>query len=171
MRPIGFAALLVLATAAPAFAQSADAIDLIARVTAGLSDGGQVGMGTLGAGAVSRSNGAYSVGFGTGTATLTFDQPQNCVFTQRAEMKGQPTTNVRFDLNQVTAISFADQGKFNGLNAVVLQFTGGDGMVDVLAADGTASPVPAAASIVTSLSLDDLNAAATALRQLCPGAK
>jgi len=54
---------------------------------------------------------------------------------------------------------------------VLLQFTGGDGMVDVLAADGSASPVPAAASILTSLSLADLNAAAAALRQLCPGAK
>lgn len=171
MRPIGFAALLVLATVAPACAQSPDAIDLIARVTAGLSDGGQIGMGTLGAGAVSRSDGVYSVGFGTGIATLTFAQPQNCVFTQIAQMKGQPTTSVRFDLNQVTAISYTDQGPYNGLNAVLLQFTGGDGMVDVLAADGSASPVPAAASILTSLSLADLNAAATALRQLCPGAK
>ena len=78
--------------------------------------------------------------------------------------------DLRFDLEPVTAIKFDSQGPYKGLNAVVLSLEGAGAVVQMLDAKGNPQPVPPFASIVTSLSLDDLNAAATALRAACPGA-
>jgi hypothetical protein len=160
----------VAASASPALAQSNDPIELFAQVSAGLYDGGKVSIGTLGVGTVEKKTAkSFVVSLADGAASFTFDEPQPCVFTEVSEMKGQPTVVIRFNLDAVTAIKFESQGPYNGLNAVALNFEGNGDLVQLLDDKGSAVAVPPSASIVTSVSPDDLNAAAEALRAFCPG--
>ena len=160
----------LVALAGPALAQSNDPVELFAQVSAGLRDGGKVSIGTLGVGTVTKTSPtAWTVALADGTAVFTFAEPQPCIFTELSEMKGQPTLKIEFDLESVSAIKFESQGPYNGLNAVALGLEGTGDLVKLLDDKGNAQPVPPFASIVTSLSIDDLNAAAEALRAACPG--
>jgi hypothetical protein len=163
-------AALLASASAPALAQESP-IELFARVAGGLVDGGQVSMGSLGVGGVARVAGnAFEIRFAAGEpAIMTFDQPLDCIFLQGISMKGQPSTTIRLDFNRITSIQLLDQGKFNELNAVALQFEGPEGIAQLVSVDGGAQNIAPLASIVTSLSLDDIAAAASALRKVCPG--
>jgi len=170
LRPL-IAAAIVVASAAPAFAQSDDPLSLLAKIAGGFSDGGKVALGSLGVGAVSQKDKVYTVTLPSAAATFTFDQPKPCVFTEFSQMAGQPNVLVRFNLANVKTITFADQGPYNGLNAVAVQFAGNGDLVQLLDDKGAVQATTAAASVVTSLKLDDLNAAAGALQKICPPAK
>jgi hypothetical protein len=162
-------AVAVIGAAAPAWADSPDAYALIATVTAGLSDGGSVTIGGLGTGKVSRTGPkAFVVNLPSGQATFLFDQPSPCVFTELSQMKGQPPLIVRFDLSAVSSINFGSQGQQNGLNVVGLEFAGDGPIVQVMGDDGSAQVAEPKASIITSVSVDELRRAGIALQAACP---
>jgi len=162
------AILAVAATPSPAAAP--DPFGPLAMIVAGLADGGKVAVGQSGAGKVTRSGPkAFLVSLPTGQAGFLYAQPQSCVFTQTSQMKGEPPLTVQFNLNLVTGIRFAQQGQSAGLNLIALQFQGSGEIVDFVAEDGTMTQGQSAASITTSLTVDQLNKAAAALRTLCPG--
>jgi hypothetical protein len=141
----------------------------LAMITAGLSDGGQIAIGDSGAGKVSRSGAkAFQANLPTGQAGFLYDQPQPCVFTQTSQMKGQPPLTVQFNLNLVTGIEFADQGRQDNLNLIALRFDGTGEIVDFVEGDGSLQVAQPEASMLTSLTVDQLNQAAAALHAICP---
>lgn len=162
-------AAVVLAMATPTFAAAPDPYGPLAMIVAGLSEGGQVAVGQSGPGKVARSGPkAFQANLPTGQAGFLYDQPQPCIFTQTSQMKGQPPLTVQFNLNLVTGIEFANQGKVGNLNAIALRFDGSGEIVDFIAEDGTMQPAQPATSILTSLSVDQLNKAAATLHAICP---
>lgn len=165
-------AALLIGAATPALAQEST-LELFAKLVGGLVDGGQVSLGALGAGSVARVAGnAFEVRFPQGDpARLVFEQPLACVFLEEINIPGQGSTTIRLDLNQVTSIQMLDQGQFNELNAMAMQFEGPEGTAQIVSVDGTAQNIAPVASVVTSLTSADLEAAAKALRQACPGPK
>jgi hypothetical protein len=161
-------ALILAVLAAPAVAAPPDVYSLVAAITGGLSDGGQVSLGELGSGKVARTGPkGYVVNLPSGQASFLFAQPQPCVFTETSQIKGRPPLTVQFNFAQVQAVAFADQGQSAGLNAIALEFQGTGDLVQIVADDGTAQSAQPAASIVTSLTVDQLNKAAAALHAIC----
>ena len=162
-------AALLMASAVPAWAAAPDPFALIATVTAGLSDGGKVTVGDLGTGKVSRTGPkAFVVDLPSGQVTFLFDQPSPCVFTELSQVKGRPPLTVRFDLTAVSSINFDSQGQQNGLNVVALEFAGDGPIVHVMGDDGSAQVAQPKASIITSVSVDELRRAGMALQGACP---
>lgn len=146
-----------------------DPYGLLAMITAGLSDGGQVAVGQSGVGKVARSGPkAFLANLPTGQAGFLYDQPQPCVFTQTSQMKGQAPLTVQFNMNLVTGMEFADQGKQGNLNLIAIKFDGDGEIVDFIDADGNPQIAQPETSILTSLNVDQLNQAAAALHAICP---
>jgi hypothetical protein len=162
------AAALVL-VASPGRAEE-NRLSLVAKVVSGLTHDGEMLMGTLGRGVVYEIEpGAYEIGFDKGVASFIYGEPAPCVFTQDAQVDGQPTAPARFDFNVVTGIVVEDQGDWEGLKSAVVLLEGAATAVTLLQGDVWA-PGPAFANIVSSLTADELRAAAKALRSVCPGA-
>ncbi|MEQ1771084.1 MAG: hypothetical protein ABL879_14720 [Devosia sp.] len=166
-----FAALLAVpALVSPAVAQTRANVDLFAEGAVGLAEGATVVMGGNGKGSVRKvTEGTFEIKFEKGvTATVTFDEPVKCLFTQETVIQGQPSSLLRFDFTRVAKLQLGQQDPLQGLNSIVLQLAGPEDLVQVFSADGTLSNVPPVASIVTSLNIDQVEAAIRALRQNCP---
>jgi len=162
-------AIAMIGVTAPAWAAGPDPFALIATVTGGLSDGGKVTIGDLGTGKVSRTGPkAFVVDLPGGQVTYLFDQPAPCVFTELSQVKGRPPLTVRFDLTAVSSINFNSQGQQDGLNIVALEFAGDGNIVQVMGDDGSAQVAEPKASIITSVSVDELRRAGMALQAACP---
>jgi hypothetical protein len=162
-----YLAVLPLLLTSPAFA-SEHSLSLIAKLIGGLSDGGEMLQGALGKGTVAMTEeGVFEITFSKGVATFLYDQPDTCVFTQHSQMKGEPTSDARFDFTKVTGVEIRDQGKWEGLNAALITFTGPDDMLQVMLGDKLVNQVPAFAFLATSMPLDELQAAADELQRIC----
>ncbi|MEO6394496.1 MAG: hypothetical protein ABIO40_01120 [Devosia sp.] len=169
MRHRSAALALVALLATPALAQTGSSVDIFARGVAGLAENGSVIMGNLGKGTVRKVTvGAYEVQFAGSIATITFDEPVPCLFTQETVIQGQPSTLVRFDFTRVESLQLGDQGPYEDLNAIALQLNGPEDIVQIFDAGGALKSVPAIASIVTSLTAADIEAAVVELRKACP---
>jgi len=83
-------------------------------------------------------------------------------------MKGQVPLTVQFNMNLVTGMEFADQGKQGNLNLIAIKFDGDGEIVDFIDADGNPQIAQPETSILTSLNVDQLNQAAAALHAICP---
>lgn len=146
-------------------------IALIGAIVNGLADDGEVIIGSLGKGAVRRaSDTSFEVFFpGPSLATFVFAEEPACVFTATVTMAAAQTSVITFDMNRVSAVTFTDRGQYQGLTSVTLGLEGGEGVVQLID-KGVRIPMPGAASIVTSMSIAELDAAAAELRaEACPG--
>ena len=162
-----YLAVLPLLLTPPALA-SEHSLPLVAKLVGGLADGGETLMGTLGKGTVAMTGeGVFEIAFGKGVATFLYDQPDTCVFTQHSQMEGEPTSDARFDFTKVTGVEIRDQGKWEGLNAAVITFTGPDEMLQVMLGDKLVNQVPAFAFLATSMPVAELQAAADELQRIC----
>ena len=162
-----YLAVLPLLFATPVFAQDTS-LPLIAKLLGGLTDGGETLMGSLGTGKVKTTgDGAFEITFEKGVASFLYDQPDTCVFTQHSQMKGEPTSDARFDFTKVTAIEIRDQGEFEGLKAVLITFAGPEDMLQVMMSDKLVNQTPAFAFLATSMPLDEFQAAADELQRIC----
>ena len=83
-------------------------------------------------------------------------------------MQGQPSQLIRFDFTRVESIQLGDQGPYQGLNGIALQLNGPEDIVQKFGADGSLENMPAVAGIATSLTVDQVTEAVTALRKICP---
>lgn len=171
MKPIAsnlLVAVAIFAFASPALAQEST-MSLVAKVVGGLVDEGEMLQGTLGKGVVNEiAEGAYEIGFSKGVASFLYDEPEPCVFIQHSQMEGEPTSDARFDFNVITAIEVQDQGEWEGLKAAVIQLQGPETAVQMMQGD-TWVTGPNFAFLVSSITADELKAAAAALREACPG--
>jgi hypothetical protein len=160
-------AVLPCLLVSPALAQD-NSLPLIAKLLGGLTDGGETLMGALGKGTVKATGeGAFEVTFAKGVATLLYDQPDTCIFTQHSQMEGEPTSDARLDFTKVTGVEVRDQGKWEGLNAALITFAGPDDMLQVMLGDTLVNQVPAFAFLATSMTLEDFQAAADELQRIC----
>jgi hypothetical protein len=160
-------ALAIVAGAGPALAED-ERLSLVAKVVTGLAQDSTLLIGDLGKGIVNELEpGAYEIGFDTGVAAIIYAEPTPCVFTQHARLDDQPTTDTRFDFTAITGVSIVEQDGWEGLNAAIIELQGPEAAVQIR--DGEAwLPGPPFAYVVSSLTSDDLRAAATALREACP---
>jgi hypothetical protein len=162
-----YLAVLPLLLASPVFAQDSS-LPLIAKLIGGLSDGGETLQGALGKGAVKMTGeGVFDVTFSKGVATFLYDQPDTCVFTQHSQMEGEPTSDGRIDFTKVTGVEVRDQGKWEGLNAALVTINGPADTLQVLMGDELVNQTPVFAFLVTSMQLEDLQAAADELQRIC----
>src|SRR5690349_18652292 len=160
-------AVLPLLLASPALAQDTS-LPLVAKLVGGLADGGETLVGTLGKGTVTMTGeGVFEIAFSKGVATFLYDQPDTCIFTQHSQMKGEPTSDARMNLTKVTSIEVRDQGKWEGLNAAFITFNGPDDLLQVLVGDELVNQTPAFAFLVTSMPIEELQAAADELQRIC----
>ena len=160
-------AVLPLLLASPALA-SDPALSLVAKLIGGLNDGGETLMGSHGKGSVAMTDeGVFEITFGDGVATFLYDQADTCVFAQHSQMEGQPTSDARFDFTKVAGVEIRDQGKWEGLNAALITFTGPEDLLQVMVGDKLVNQVPAFAFLATSMPVDELQAAADELQRIC----
>jgi hypothetical protein len=82
-------------------------------------------------------------------------------------MKGEPTSDARFDFTKVTGIEIRDQGEFEGLKAVLISFAGPEDMLQVMMGDKLVNQTPAFAFLATSMPIDAFQAAADELQRIC----
>jgi hypothetical protein len=164
--PLAIAAALVAPV--PAFADETT-LRLVAKIVGGLAQDSVLLIGDLGTGTVNELEpGAYEIGYDTGVSAATFAEPEPCVFTLHARMVGLPGLEQRFDFNAITGIDVVPQESWDGLNVVVVTLQGPDTAVQVRDGDGW-MPGPPFANVVSSITVDELRAAAIALREACPG--
>ena len=162
-----YLAVLPLVLASPALADDTS-LPLIAKLIGGLSDGGEALMGTLGKGTVAMTGeGVFEIAFAKGVATFLYDQPDTCIFTQHSQMKGEPTSDGRMNFTKVTSIDIRDQGKWEGLNAALITFNGPADMLQVMMGNELVNQSPAFAFLVTSMPVEELQAAADELQRIC----
>ncbi|MEO7223494.1 MAG: hypothetical protein ABIY37_13580 [Devosia sp.] len=162
-----YLAILPLLLTPPAFA-SEYSLSLIAKLIGGLSDGGETLQGALGKGTVEMTGeGAFDVTFSKGVAKFLYDQPDTCVFTQHSQMENEPTSDARLDFTKVESVDIRDQGKWEGLNAALITFTGPPEMLQVMLGDTLVNQVPAFAFLATSMAVEELQAAADELQRIC----
>ena len=162
-----YLAVLPLLFATPAFAQDTS-LPLIAKLLGGLTDGGETLVGSLGKGKVEAiGDGAFEITFEKGVASFLYDPPDTCIFTQHSQMKGEPTSDARFDFTKVTGIEIRDQGEFEGLKAVLISFAGPEDMLQVMMGDKLVNQTPAFAFLATSMPLDEFQSAADELQRIC----
>ena len=166
MRLAHLVASLLTILATPALADEGR-LALVAKLAAGLVDGGQMTQGSLGAGDIRQLDaGAYEVTFKTATMKYLFDEPDTCIFTQHAQL-GDDASEARFHFDKVTSIDVRAQGKFDGLNATLLTFNGPDGVIEVMMGDKLVPQVPAFAFLLTSMTTEEFQAAADEIQRVC----
>jgi hypothetical protein len=161
------AVLPLLAIASPAFAKD-DYLALVARLMGGLTDGGQAIIGTFDAGTVKMTApGVFEITFETGAATFLYTEPDTCIFTQHSQMEGQPTSEARLDFTKVTGVDIQDQGEWDGLNAAVVTLNGPPETLQIMLGDKLVNQQPAFAFLASSITLEELQAAADELQRVC----
>ena len=169
MRAIVLAALFF---ATPAFAQDTGHLELAAKLFGGVADGAIIDYGTGGPSTVVRNGDAYEIrpedaAIDT-VATVTFAEPEPCVFTRTDIVPGEPVVTLRFDLNRARAVELLDSsGSFDTLNIITVQFSGA--VVQRSEGDGALANATPLVSLATTLPLDALLAARDALTAACPG--
>jgi hypothetical protein len=168
MRLIGLACLFastgILST--PCFAENTS-LPLVAKLLAGLSDGGAMVQGSLGKGDVKViDEGAFEVTFAKASIKFLYDEPDTCVFIQHLQMNGE-TSDARLDFAKVTNVTVRDQGDVEGLHGALVTFEGPEGLLQVMLGDKFVNQQPAFAFLASSVTVDDLNAAATELQRIC----
>ena len=178
MLPSRSAVLLLLAALliSPALAQPGpSALQIVAQVTGGLADGGKVLIGSLGIGTVAQTGaGYYEIRFPgeDAVATFIFKMESNCIFTQETAMEGWPSSVGRYNFNVVDKIDITAQQAlpgYEGVNFVLMQMKGLPSMLQMANGEGEMVDLPvAAASLATSLTADDILAAANSLALICP---
>lgn len=164
-------ALALVGFASAAAAQDAPSVDLVALAFVGFAEGAQVSMGEeptmvhqTGAGTFEgMTNGALDT-------TLTVAETTPCLFDLTFTHAGQ-TFRVRLDLGLVESIAYSPGGSM-GLPEPILPYaielTGAEGMAVRPLDDGTTEPLDNTPSLATSATMDQLQAAATALQEACP---
>lgn len=163
--PLAIAAALLAPV--PAFADDTT-LRLVAKIVGGFAQDSVLLIGDEGTGIVNELEpGAYEVGYNTGVAQAIFAEPQPCVFTLNARLIGIPDAETRFDFNVITAVDVVASETWEGLNAVVVTLQGPDTAVEVRDGDGW-MPGPPFGNVVSSLTADEIRAAAAALRETCP---
>ena len=159
-----FASTSLLTT--PSFADNTS-LPLVAKLMAGLSDGGTMVQGSFGKGAIKATgDGAYEVTFDKVTISFLYDEPDTCQFTQHLQM-GTDVSDARMDFTKVTSVEVADQGQIDGLHAALITFKGPPETLQVVMGDKLVSQQPAFAFLASTLTIDELNAAATELQRIC----
>jgi hypothetical protein len=159
-----FASTVIVTT--PSFADSTS-LPLVAKLLAGLADGGAMMQGSLGKGDVKATgNGAFEVSFAKTTIKFLYDEPDTCRFTQHLQMDGD-SSEARLDFTKVTSVSVRDQGDVEGLHGALVTFEGPAEMLQVMMGDKLVPQQPAFAFLASSVSVDELNAAATELQRIC----
>jgi len=159
-----FASTTLLVT--PSFADNAS-LPLVAKLLGGLADGGTMIQGSLGKGSVKATGeGAFDVTFDKALISFLYDEPDTCVFTQHLQM-GNQVSDARMDFTKVTGIDVRDQGDVEGLHGALVTFQGPPETLQVVMGDKLVTQSPAFAFLATTLTVDDLTAAATELQRIC----
>lgn len=149
-----------------ASASAADTIPLVALLTNSLAEGVTTMASGFGTGPVTTGEpGYYEAAYGTGAVKFLFDEPETCLVTLHVEMPGPNAADIRYDITRVTGITVEDRGKFEGLNAVVATLEGED-VVQVLMSDNWVTQ-PGFAFLVSSITLEQYQAAADELQRIC----
>ena len=68
---------------------------------------------------------------------------------------------------KVTSIEVRDQGQWEGLNAALITFNGPEDLLQVLVNGELVNQAPAFAFLVTSMPVEELQAAADELQRIC----
>ena len=166
-RPLALLGVAALLAPMPALADDTT-LRLVAKIVGGFAQDSVLLIGGEGTGTVNELEpGAYEVGYNTGVAQALFTETEPCVFTLSARLVGIPDAETRFDFNVVTAIEVMAGETWEGLNAVVVTLQGPDAAVEVRDGDGW-MPGPPFGNVVSSLTADEIRAAAAALRETCP---
>jgi hypothetical protein len=150
----------------PSFADSTS-LPLVAKLLGGLTDGGTMIQGSLGKGSVKATgDGAFDVTFDKALIRFLYDEPDTCIFTQHLQM-GDQVADARMDFTKVTGVEVRDQGDVDGLHGALVTFQGPPETLQVVMGDKLVPQQPAFAFLASTLTVDDLNAAATELQRIC----
>jgi hypothetical protein len=165
------AAVAILASMATAQAQElVDELALAAAVTGGIAGGEEILIGSLGKGKVTATgDGAYDVALAKGTMKFLFTATDTCVFAVHSQMDGEGTSEVRFDLTKATGIDVQSQGEWEGLKATLVTFNGPEGIMQTLMSNEWISQPMAISFLASSMTTEEITAAAEELRRRCPG--
>jgi hypothetical protein len=155
-------ALLACATLARA-ADATPAVDLVARFVIGVTDqsslagpdGGSVGT-------VTRiGSGVYDLAL-KGQATLEFrvTEKTGCVFDIGFSQGGTLSGGIEVDANKLKSVTYEKVGSNDNLTSYQITLVGADGIVQAIGEDGKLSETDPGSTLTTSLSADDMQAAA-----------
>lgn len=163
------AALAVLATA-PALAQSDPAtLDSIPLVIAGITPAASGYMGPIeGAPVTQTGPGAFTLADGKHEGTLAVTEPAPCVFEMALMLDGKALGAFRLNVNAVTEFVYSKRVPDGPHTRYDIAFKGAPDAMLIVAPSGETRAMPEMSGAKTGASLDDLRAAASALKQACP---
>ncbi len=160
------ACLAVVTLLSVSATQAADTIKHVAILTSGLADGAQSMISGFGTGPVTMPQpGYYEIGFAKGPIKFLFDEPDTCIVHVHAEIPGQGSAELRYDITKVTGITVDDRGQLDGQNAAVITLEGPD-VVQSLMGDNWVTQ-PGFVFLVGSLTTADYQASADELQRIC----
>lgn len=173
MRTIAALAVLAVALTAPAAAQDAAPIlDRVAAVVIGFAaeETATVGRGETTYVQQQAPGSFFGTTEETGTRyTFVVTEPSPCVFEGRFEMDGELFA-IRFNADRIANISFEEGEAVTGYSRWRVVLDGPDGVVELFRPDGTSQPIAGSSPIGTSLTRDELEAAAAAILAYCAAA-
>lgn len=147
-------------------AYAADTVAQVAMLTSGLVDGAQMMTGGWGIGPVTNpETGFYEIAYDKGVIKFLFVETDTCKVNVHAEIPGQGSADLRYDLTKVTNVVVDDRGKFEGQNAVLVTLEGPD-VVQSMMSDNWVTQ-PGFAFLVGSLTVAEYQAAADELQRIC----
>lgn len=161
--------LLAALSVAPALAQDeVPAVDLVSAIFIGFGDGATVQVGGGQTAVITQDGPGQFHGTTSDGADFTFAATEGdaCNFTGTFTLSDQ-TFAIAFDAGKIETISFNDAEPMEGFTRYMVVLTGPDGMVESVDPDGTRRDGGKQSPIGTSLTQDELDAAAADLLERC----
>ena len=170
------ALLLALLPTTVAFADDKPAVDLVAAIMIGASDGvtwafagGQI-KGVL----KETAPGVFEAPAAAGAPAVLFTvtEKSKCVFDLVFSLDKQVQGGLELDANKLKAVTYSDaKPQDGGWTDYAIALDGDQGVTQILSSDGTLDETDPKSTLSTSLSQTDLEAAVTALQaSYCPAA-
>jgi hypothetical protein len=162
-------AIFVLVTL-PALAQSDAAIvDSIPLVISGVTPSAPGYLASIEAAPVVQTGpGAFTIADGKNEGKLAVTEIEPCVFELALELDGKAMGAFRLDANTLTEVVYTKRVPDGAETRFDVEFKGAEDTLLIVAPNGQTRAMPSLSGAKTGASLDDLTAAAAALKQACP---
>lgn len=165
------AALLIGLACQPALAEDASSLDLVAATFIGFSSGGKATVADNQVVDIVQSGpGQFSGGEGDIAFSFTVTEPETCNFLGTFTVEGK-IFSLGINMASIESMRFDDpQPIEGGLTRYKVVLEGPDNMVETIDPDGGHHDGGKSSPMGTSLTLDELNAAAATLMERCADA-
>lgn len=165
------AALLIGLACQPALAEDASSLDLVAATFIGFSAGGKATVANNQVVDIVQSGpGQFSGGEGEVAFSFTVTEPETCNFLGTFEFDGG-VFSLGINMASIESMRFDNPQPIDGgLTSYTVVLAGPDNMVETIEPDGARQDGGKSSPMGTSLTLDELDAAAATLMERCADA-